>query len=664
MLSKTREQVKNDSHGEVPVSLRKDVMTIKTLYMKAALEAINALPTDQQEAHKGRLKRLRRDLITRKDDQSVLEIKSHEDLLEELWQIEHVPENMGNLFWDLGLYQDLRGWTASIHDQVARWAGEERERTVLSPPFSTHSHEELLDLKDLQIRAVMAVVLDAADEAKEVNDTSRYERLLEYYHHLKGELGARSARGGFKGHTFVSKTDMKRSKDLPDVLLKPLVEAGLNEESVNKAFRRAQVQLLNDSSWKTVRQGFSLPGTRERDVQMTCTQTPACAIRVKHKGFSKKCSVFRTPYRPGSGVTCRDTTNKEHAASLWQTQFKVNGGETFRGVRHAILDPYKEPDKQLRKQGAQKRAEEALVAALASRPEWYQQALDAAEEQDEPPRIFLTSTSLVTAGMLTGVFSEDELSMQDHQNEAWDALLSRDPLEIEVPGPDGQRRRVRFSVELAKFNIPVNIGGVGTFERFTSGRAMQKRLNDPSIAVLVGGGSDVGGWCGDYLSALSGKLDGMDKDSPGYYKLYRKHRVVELLALQVKQIYRSGSHHSEGKDTYKLAARVAYLTSLIGGVPLYNCKSGKDRTGMLDAEIKFLAAYIERFARVPDVGQVDLEVRELFHKVLLHSGNLEVQKSNVGVRGYKTEMVKSIDQRIGDDVVRAEVRGLSGMVGS
>ena len=131
------------------------------------------------------------------------------------------------------------------------------------------------------------------------------------------------------------------------------------------------------------------------------------------------------------------------------------------------------------------------------------------------------------------------------------------------------------------------------------------------------------------------------------------------LAHQVKDIYRRGAHHSEGHDTYKLAARVTYLTHLIGGVPLYNCKSGKDRTGMLDAEIKLLAAQIERDGEVPAPGRLSYTDRALFRTILLNTGNHEVQKTNVGVQGYKTEMIDSITERVGDDRVREEVRGLS-----
>ena len=41
------------------------------------------------------------------------------------------------------------------------------------------------------------------------------------------------------------------------------------------------------------------------------------------------------------------------------------------------------------------------------------------------------------------------------------------------------------------------------------------------------------------------------------------------------------------------------LAFKLGMSPMFNCKSGKDRTGHLDLETKFLAARIKSTGRVP-----------------------------------------------------------------
>ena len=48
-----------------------------------------------------------------------------------------------------------------------------------------------------------------------------------------------------------------------------------------------------------------------------------------------------------------------------------------------------------------------------------------------------------------------------------------------------------------------------------------------------------------------------------------------------------------------MVSRLALVGHLMGETPLFNCKSGKDRTGQLDAEVKSLAAADESGGRVP-----------------------------------------------------------------
>lgn len=84
---------------------------------------------------------------------------------------------------------------------------------------------------------------------------------------------------------------------------------------------------------------------------------------------------------------------------------------------------------------------------------------------------------------------------------------------------------------------------------------------------------------------------------------------------------------------------------------------------MLDAEIKFLTARIAENGAVPEPGPLNEDEKALFREILLKSGNHEVQEMNVGVRGYKTELITSIDERVGNKDIREEVRGLSKSVG-
>ena len=515
--------------------------------------------------------------------------------------------------------------------------------------------------------SAIKVARQGAQSALKSGNTSQQRKLGaladQLAHQLKSIQESIALKGGDEP---VSRADKKASKKLPEALQKLLVKHGLEKRAVAESFHRVQAHELNRRGWQTFRGEFSDPFNP--DSSMMSEQVPACEMG----------GVFRTPYEEGTGVSCVDTQNTSHATNLWKSQFVIKGREVFNGIRHGIADAAGIKSPLIRGRAAEKKAEEILVAALASKPAIFEQALKAAEnnqgEEMPPPRLLATSTSLVTTGMKSG----KERKMQKQQNEAFKALIKKakgNVLELAVPGKDGQPRKVKFELKLSRFNIPVNFGGVGATQLVTSGRRMQRNMNKQAMAELVGKGKDIGGDTALHLSQLNWQIqqkknqkDSVAPEEQIYLdkeikQLEDQTVIVSQLAGQIKDIYRRGAHHSEGHDTYKLAARVIYLTHLIGGVPLYNCKSGKDRTGMADAEVKLLAAQIERDGKVPQPGPLSFRDQALFRTILLNTGNHEVQKTNVGVKGYKTELIDSITERIGNDQVREEVRGLSQVTG-
>lgn len=108
-----------------------------------------------------------------------------------------------------------------------------------------------------------------------------------------------------------------------------------------------------------------------------------------------------------------------------------------------------------------------------------------------------------------------------------------------------------------------------------------------------------------------------------------------------------------------------FARDLLGGVPAWNCKSGKDRTGMMDVECKFLATLVALGKEIPQPGaQLNPEQKLLYRNLLLQSGNHEMQKYNTGIAGYKLEGVGSITERIGDIASHKAFLGASKIVHS
>ncbi|SQJ24844.1 secreted effector protein [Salmonella enterica subsp. enterica] len=114
------------------------------------------------------------------------------------------------------------------------------------------------------------------------------------------------------------------------------------------------------------------------------------------------------------------------------------------------------------------------------------------------------------------------------------------------------------------------------------------------------------------------------------------YEVVNTLARQIKDIWKNNQHHKDGGEPYKLAQRLAMLAHEIDAVPAWNCKSGKDRTGMMDSEIKREIISFHQTHMLNAPGSLpDSGGQKIFQKVLLNSGNLEIQKQNTGGAGNK-----------------------------
>ena len=131
--------------------------------------------------------------------------------------------------------------------------------------------------------------------------------------------------------------------------------------------------------------------------------------------------------------------------------------------------------------------------------------------------------------------------------------------------------------------------------------------------------------------------------------LERNARTLGRAARDVKTIWENKDYRRGGGDPYKMVSRLALVSHLMGETPLFNCKSGKDRTGQLDAEVKFLATVAdERDGRIPPVDR-NMEVwRSARNDFTLNTGNLEMQRLNTGLPGYKLAGVSGLKNMIAD----------------
>ncbi len=372
---------------------------------------------------------------------------------------------------------------------------------------------------------------------------------------------------------------------------------------------------------------------------------------------SDRHTIFENDYK-GKGVCSADQKNTTHAANLWASEFSVTGADgqstlLFAGVRHGVNSPYllaKGSDE--RKTGAENRAKEVVTAALflGINKDKLERAL-----QGHTVQLHLTSTSLLAPQDILG--SKEGSQLVD-QRAAWEVLSSQKPLELSVPDKNGKFTTVNINLNVAAFNFAVNERGL----KLGFGIETSDKHNQQGLRMLLGDDflskAEPGGWVGNYL-----------KDNP------ENAQRVKALASQLKMMLADDAHHTDAGDAYKAARVLALLSWEIGTTPAWNCKSGKDRTGMLDAEIKREAVFMYQAEdNLPGKpGPLDAKGSELLQQVLLHSGNLEVQRQNTGAEGNKVLGTHGLRDFLGlglstrhDRIVNQQIaeqaRGLSGLV--
>ena len=344
----------------------------------------------------------------------------------------------------------------------------------------------------------------------------------------------------------------------------------------------------------------------------------------------------------------------------------------------------------MRGQASREMASEMAVTALVADPEKLRDALDG-----ETVDVALSSISVLTPDSwrnLTGSARRDERTMLNHQSEALGQLANRNPVELRVRDDDGALRTVNVNVQLRQFNFGVNAGAVGRARvgpvsipsqtpgwRNLMGWGFAMERNNPQLQRLFGeaNANELGGDVADRLfdmrreaEQIAGEVDDLeayvamheggdtsDLDEEAATQraelaaLNKRIETLDSAARQAKAIWASNDYRRGGGDPFKMVSRLALVGHMMGETPLFNCKSGKDRTGQLDAEVKFLAAAAdESGGRVPAPDESMETWRPVRNEFVFNTGNLEMQRLNTGLPGYKLKGVPGLVNVIRDEM--------------
>lgn len=353
--------------------------------------------------------------------------------------------------------------------------------------------------------------------------------------------------------------------------------------------------------------------------------------------------------------------------------------ETLAAVREnpALVDA-------MRRQANANRAHETVLGTLLTDPQLMERALGG-----ETVPVDILSISLLTPDnirpMIKGAHENERQMVQD-QMQAWQDV--RGVQTFEVKDAEGQMRQITVDVRPVACNYGVNAGGVGSASWLAGGWDNVAGINGEAIGQLLGDdieslthGGMPGGLIGERMQALEerilmnrellesalriGDQEVADEKRAQLRLDEPKLAQARELTQQIAQIQQDGSYKIAGQEPYKMPTRLAVLAEMFDVKVMFNCKSGKDRTGELDAEIKHFKLQTNLTGKVPHYERTrsPSEIAQ-FHEVVTHSGNFEMQRLNTGYAGYKLLGVNSLYEQFGGqnkhDEITGNFLGLSG----
>ena len=439
-------------------------------------------------------------------------------------------------------------------------------------------------------------------------------------------------------------------------------ESSTFTEDMKKAIQREMEDILDHGEWKPIEKNvtFSLDGV---SLKGKSAITPASQMG----GAMTQIYNDKGPNGP-KGYNCMSFGEPTHAVNLAHSKFEIDvDGQTqvaFSGIRHGVHAAVDIESPAEFKAANLSRAKETLIAAFTSNPQLVSKAL---ADPSKPCSFVFNSVSLLTPDFARDLFGskrENEKLMLKAQTDAYQSLNGQE-IKIDVPvtttDSNGQSvtttTQVTIKPVISTFNYGVNWGGVGGLSSIFGGWGVSKDMNANGLRNLVQ-------FARTTLADLQTEID-QSTDPAEKTRLQNKSNAITTLLRQINSIDQRKTYSSDGHEAYKMASRIAVLTNLLGGVPAWNCKSGKDRTGMMDVECKFIATLAALGKKIPEPGaQLTSEQKLLYRNLLLQSGNHEMQKYNTGLAGYKLENVSSITERIGDIASHTAFLGGSKLVHS
>lgn len=452
-----------------------------------------------------------------------------------------------------------------------------------------------------------------------------------------------------------------------------LREAGLNGSQVQQfsggdAWRRAMTESLARRHWPTLRRGIvaAMGGPAQA---YESSITPGARINYRFTHAYEKDAVLGK-YRasgavgefgmPRGGVPSSDITNAVHARNLKVSQlFRLEHSKAplclSTVIGHGVIDAWGIADPLERAQANARAAREVLEAAIVSVPR-IADALDERRYRSKPLRVTHVSVNLVTPdslrGMSTGYKDYHEKTFTENQFKAFDEAAKMRSVGGDMP--------LQVEIRAITFSFAINPLATGPLGAIARPWANVLEHNAWGMYCFIGKLSAV--QPGEFIGAV---LQTLDRREPRQGMLYTK---ILRQTERVRTLFNSEAYKTANGDPAKMAREVLFLQALAEqalaltdgdhiATASRNCKSDKDRGGVVDVELKYRLITDDLGHTIEDNAAPQGAEREIYDRVALAAGGLEVQAWNTGLPGSKE--FRKMKSRVADEAMRTLLTGFS-----
>jgi hypothetical protein len=496
--------------------------------------------------------------------------------------------------------------------------------------------------------------------------------------------------------------DMKLPVDLASEINTAYGGSAQDLAAIKRAMAIAFIRAANadEESWTTIR---ALMYDENRNEYYLSTLTPINEefdeTYDHHQGIEGKRYGKTGLTSMNERIPPRVRTEQEawRPANFWYSELHVSnakGGrreELFAGFRSGAFCAYAETDKKKRKWANLARAMGVIEAMAIQKLKKLKRSqfagLDSYFDGTHALPIVVASIDLLSDAptLLKG----DAVMVRDHHA----ALRSLDGRELTfsirwaVPPGQPAKKKVTVVVTMLDFNLAVNQAATFVLS------SVQDAANKISLARLKNQMKNKLERDRKRVAQLSTRCEtlqdkirtlqdhGSDPLKKALYESYVEDlnesqaalRRLERTDLQIEALWQGIKGSAMGE--YSTPALLINLAYLLGISVHFNCKSGKDRTGLADIESKFLARelYIKREEKslnfddsLPDL---ELNVGEKYRhqQMLWESGSLQILERNTRGQSLKVAEMSYIPgtydaalrDRLGGDAVLKDLKGLA-----